>query len=317
MRLIPSPQHRILVVLGYPDVFAAADAVPGILTADGLIGLEGIDDVLVGHMLESHLNTEHLGLLPNGRGWLFAELGADDAATAAAHADALVASLPTRGPTPAIDHRRYDDPETAGRVWLIRESGLGATAIRGDGTHNAEGWEDAAVHPARLGEYLRAMTALLAGLRLQRRVVRPLRAGLRPHAQQLRLRDRAGAARLPRVPRASDGPRGVARRLDLGRARRRAGTGRAARRGSTAPRSSTCSVRSRRCSTRAGGSTPARSSTRIRSTPTCASGRRTGATPRAPAAPASPSRRTPARCSRRPSDASASAGAGAARTRAA
>ncbi len=48
-----------------------------------------------------------------------------------------------------------DDEATQRRLWLVRESGLGATAIRADGVHNLEGWEDAAVPPARLGEYLR------------------------------------------------------------------------------------------------------------------------------------------------------------------
>ena len=45
------------------------------------------------------------------------------------------------------------------RLWAVRESGLGATAIRLDGHHNYEGWEDGAVPPARLAEYLRGVSA--------------------------------------------------------------------------------------------------------------------------------------------------------------
>ena len=44
----------------------------------------------------------------------------------------------------------------------MRESGLGATAIRIDGHHNFEGWEDGAVPPDQLAEYLRGITALWA-----------------------------------------------------------------------------------------------------------------------------------------------------------
>src|SRR5439155_9394706 len=44
VRLVPSPRARSLLVLGYPDGYAAADHVPQILTF-GPIGLEGIDDV--------------------------------------------------------------------------------------------------------------------------------------------------------------------------------------------------------------------------------------------------------------------------------
>jgi FAD/FMN-containing dehydrogenase/Fe-S oxidoreductase len=156
LSLSVSPQHRRLVVLGYPTIFAAADAVPSLLRHP-LLALEGFDGTLVDQMRARPLNVEHLGLLPDGRGWLLAELGADEPDAADAMADTLVADLP-----PDVSWRRYDDAERQRRVWLVRESGLGATAITSDGTRNHEGWEDAAVAPAQLGTYLRAITALWA-----------------------------------------------------------------------------------------------------------------------------------------------------------
>lgn len=156
LRLIVSPQHRRLVVLGYPDIFAAADAVPSLLLHP-LLALEGFDGTLIDQMRARPLNVEHLELLPDGRGWLLAELGADDPSTADTLAEAFVADLPS-----GVTWRRYDDAERQGRAWLIRESGLGATALSADGSHNYEGWEDAAVAPANLGRYLRALTALWA-----------------------------------------------------------------------------------------------------------------------------------------------------------
>ncbi|MGZ4595287.1 MAG: FAD-binding and (Fe-S)-binding domain-containing protein [Actinomycetes bacterium] len=154
LRLVRSPSHRRLVVLGYPDILAAADAVPSLLPHP-LLGLEGFDVVLTDQMRARDVNVEHLPLLPEGNGWLLAEVGHDDPAVADAHATALVDALPE-----GVTWRRYDDAMSQRRVWLIRESGLGATAIRADGQHNLEGWEDAAVAPERLGDYLRAMTQL-------------------------------------------------------------------------------------------------------------------------------------------------------------
>jgi FAD/FMN-containing dehydrogenase/Fe-S oxidoreductase len=156
LRLSVSPRHRRLVVLGYPDIFAAADAVPSLLRSP-LLALEGLDDTLIDQMRARPLNVEHLPLLPEGRGWLIAELGADDPAEADRLADGFVAGLPG-----GVTSRRYEDAERQARVWLIRESGLGAAAIAADGTRHLEGWEDAAVAPEQLGAYLRALTALWA-----------------------------------------------------------------------------------------------------------------------------------------------------------
>jgi FAD/FMN-containing dehydrogenase/Fe-S oxidoreductase len=169
VRLSPSPAHRCLVILGYPTVFEAADAVPDLLRAlspnAGLLGLEGFDATLVRQMRARGLNTEQLRLLPGldealrtgEGGWLLAEVGADDEAAMDARAAAFISALP-----PTVVYRRLDDPAEQRGAWAVRESGLGATALREDGGHNAEGWEDAAVAPERLGEYLRGITALWA-----------------------------------------------------------------------------------------------------------------------------------------------------------
>ena len=166
IRLSERPVERRLVVLGFPDVFQAADAVPGLLELGrslagsrglehALLGLEGFDDTLTRQMRKANLNTEALDLLPAGRGWLLAELGAHDAPGADELAGAFVAGLST-----GIAWRRFDDAPGQRRVWSVRESGLGATARPPGEPANHEGWEDAAVAPERLGAYLRAITEL-------------------------------------------------------------------------------------------------------------------------------------------------------------
>jgi len=49
------------------------------------------------------------------------------------------------------------------RLWTIRETGASATALnlRGEGVDPVVGWEDAAVDPMRLGDYLREFQALI------------------------------------------------------------------------------------------------------------------------------------------------------------
>jgi FAD/FMN-containing dehydrogenase/Fe-S oxidoreductase len=156
LRLVHSPRHRSLVALGYPDIFAAAEAAPALLKHK-LLALEGFDRTLVDQMVAHGLNTAGLPLLPEGEGWLLAELGSDDPAEAAELAQQLVGDLPG-----GVSWQRYDDASDQRLLWAVRESGLGATAIRLDGRHNLEGWEDGAVPPERLAEYLRGITALWA-----------------------------------------------------------------------------------------------------------------------------------------------------------
>ena len=73
-----SPQHRRLVVLGFADPFIAADHVPAVLKYKP-IGLEGFDGLLVDYMLRKHLAVDDVLLLPEGRGFLLCEFGADSA----------------------------------------------------------------------------------------------------------------------------------------------------------------------------------------------------------------------------------------------
>ena len=166
LSLTPSPAHRRLLILAYPSVFEAADAVPSLLATPlphPLLGLEGFDVTLVRQMRSRSLNLAHLPLVPGvedalargSGGWLLAEVGGATDADAHDAAHALIASLPLE-----VEHRLLVDPAEQRGAWAIRESGLGATALREDGGHNVEGWEDGAVPPARLGEYLRGISTL-------------------------------------------------------------------------------------------------------------------------------------------------------------
>jgi FAD/FMN-containing dehydrogenase len=158
LRLVPSPPFRSLLVLGYPDICEAADAIPDVLDA-GPVGCEGLDEVLVGQMRLKGMNPGNAELLPDGDAWLLVEFGGDDQEQADAAARRLCGMLAAQPRPPSM--RLFFDPEDQEKLWDIRESGLGATAeVPGQATTHP-GWEDAAVPPERLADYLRDFRELL------------------------------------------------------------------------------------------------------------------------------------------------------------
>lgn len=158
VRLVPSPPHRVLVVLGYPSVYEAADHVTEALGA-GPVGLEGIDDVMVSDMKKKRLHPEGVEILPEGGGWLLVEFGGSSREEAHDKARSLVARIQRTNGAPSA--KVFDDPYEAEIVWKVRESGLGATArVPGEGD-TWEGWEDSSVPVERLGGYLRQLRSLL------------------------------------------------------------------------------------------------------------------------------------------------------------
>ena len=157
-RLVHSPPFRVLLALGYPDVYSAGDHVMEVM-AHHPIGLEGLDDVLARNMKKLKMHSKDLKLLPEGKGWLIAEFGGDSRQEAKEKALRLMKKLKGffhQGPTMKL----YDDPEEEKKVWEVREAGLGATARVPGEPVTWEGWEDSAVPPDKVGIYLRELRKL-------------------------------------------------------------------------------------------------------------------------------------------------------------
>ncbi|MGW3556747.1 FAD-binding and (Fe-S)-binding domain-containing protein [Streptomyces sp. NPDC000963] len=144
VRLVPLPAEPVLVVLGYADEGAAADAAPGLLPY-GPLTVEGMALDLV---------PDAVGL-PRGGAWLFAEVDGPDAARRLVRA------------ADALDSAVVRDPAGQRALWRIREDAAGTATRALDGGEAWPGWEDCAVPPARLGAYLRAFRALLADFGLR------------------------------------------------------------------------------------------------------------------------------------------------------
>ncbi|GCB51348.1 FAD-binding and (Fe-S)-binding domain-containing protein [Streptomyces sp. NL15-2K] len=162
VRLISPPPARALVVLGFQDAGAAADAVPALLGHQPL-ALEGLDHALTDIVTRPETRAA-IDTLPAARAWLFAELGgrADELLPRAT--ELAETARQARGCTGS---EVITDLARARRLWRIREDGAGLATRLTDGSEAWPGWEDAAVPPDQLGSYLRQFNHLLAQYDLQ------------------------------------------------------------------------------------------------------------------------------------------------------
>lgn len=151
--LVRDAPARLLVVLGYPTMPDAADAVPALLR-HAPVACEGLDRRIV-DIVRARRGDAAVPELPAGAAWLLVELAGDDAAQLAASAPRLIADAG------AVASAVITDLGAAQAIWRIREAGAGLSARTPAGVPAHAGWEDAAVPPERLGGYLRAFDGLL------------------------------------------------------------------------------------------------------------------------------------------------------------
>ncbi len=156
-RLVESPPARMLLVIGWPDIYLCADHVPEIMQHHP-IGLEGFDDIMVAASRRKGVNLDALALLPQGGGWLMVEFGAATPAEAEAQARRLMEVLDRSAAPPDM---RLFPQQQARRIWDVRESSLGVTAHVPGEPLRWEGFEDSAVSPEKLGAYLRDLRRLM------------------------------------------------------------------------------------------------------------------------------------------------------------
>jgi hypothetical protein len=117
----------VILMLGYPDVYEAADHVPDI-DPFGPTALEGIDYRLYQNIAKKGgPHKKYLSMLPEGKGWLLAEFGADKRQDAIDLARQVMSALEKNAGSPSM--KLFTDPEQMQHIWEVRESGLGATAF--------------------------------------------------------------------------------------------------------------------------------------------------------------------------------------------
>jgi FAD/FMN-containing dehydrogenase/Fe-S oxidoreductase len=150
------PAVVALVVMGFADIFTAADQVPWILEHRPE-ALEAFDNNIADFSRAKRLAGA--SLLPEGGAFLMAEIGGrttDEVLERAMRLSAQAQRILGCACVVLTDARE----RTA--VWALRASGLGASAFFAGRPRTWPGAEDTAVAPARLGEYLRRLVPLFA-----------------------------------------------------------------------------------------------------------------------------------------------------------
>lgn len=153
VRLVRISPARMLVVLGYPDMPSAADAVPAVL-AHSPLAVEGLDARLV-DVVRAAPGARPVPDLPRGAGWLMVEIGGETLDAARASSAALVRDAA------ALDSMVLPAGPTATALWQIRADGAGLAGRSPRQRAAWPGWEDAAVPPVNLGRYLREFETLM------------------------------------------------------------------------------------------------------------------------------------------------------------
>ena len=170
VELIHSPPAKCLLVLGYKDVYDSCDHVEEILRFNPT-GLEGMDHRLLEEMRLKDMHAQARALLPNGGSWLFAEFGGETPEEARQQAQSVMDHINAVGIKQNEDGSKdessmpamvlFETPAQQKLIWGARKSGLPATARSPDLGDTWPGWEDAAVPPEKVGDYMRAFRKLL------------------------------------------------------------------------------------------------------------------------------------------------------------
>ncbi|MFG2091546.1 MULTISPECIES: FAD-binding and (Fe-S)-binding domain-containing protein [unclassified Spirillospora] len=163
--LTPAMLQRTLVVVEYDELSDAAEHCEEIIEKFRPVGLEALDRQLIDDQQLQHKNVSDIRELPrrSGGAWLLVQFGADTEEESVGTAEAFVRWL-TREREYAPDRvklvRSTQEGGHSGELWAIREAGLGATAFP-PGQDHWPGWEDSAVPPSRIGDYVRALRRVM------------------------------------------------------------------------------------------------------------------------------------------------------------
>ncbi len=161
--LVESPPSAQLFILGYEDLIDAARDVETILRY-APAAVEGIDELIVDTM-RARRGSDSVADLPVGHAWLYVDLDGDDVDEISGRGRELLREVYEHGRV--LDAREVRDPVARKKLWRVREDGAGLSSRledpKGDGTVTSwPGWEDSAVAPEKLADYLVDFRDLLA-----------------------------------------------------------------------------------------------------------------------------------------------------------
>jgi FAD/FMN-containing dehydrogenase/Fe-S oxidoreductase len=158
MTLIHSPSHRVLVMVGFPDVFTAGDLAASFRDLRP-VGLECFHHKVIDNEHRKGKYMPGEDLFPTADTCVIVEFGADSPKETRQLAQRAIAKIR------AMDNshtwiRLIEDDKDQKLIWKVRENGVGASRI--PGVEDAwPSWEDAAVPVEQVGNYLRELYKLL------------------------------------------------------------------------------------------------------------------------------------------------------------
>jgi FAD/FMN-containing dehydrogenase/Fe-S oxidoreductase len=157
MMLVPQPPAALLVCLGYADVVDAARDLATILEFSPA-AVEGIDRSIV-DTVRLRRGDDAVRNLPDGNAFLYVDLDGEHADEVAVAAGRLLDRL--RLDRRLLDGRTVPDPAERAALWRVREDGAGLSYRPASGGESWPGWEDSAVAPENLADYLADFRRLL------------------------------------------------------------------------------------------------------------------------------------------------------------
>lgn len=158
IKLIHSPRERVLVVVGFPDVFTAGDHAATFRKL-GPIGLEAFHHKLITNEERKGNHRPGAKLLPKSDTYVLLEFGADERRAALAQAHAAMKEIRSQCKECNAVKLIEDEAEQK-QIWKVREDGVGASRIPGV-EDSWPSWEDAAVPVEQVGNYLRELYKLV------------------------------------------------------------------------------------------------------------------------------------------------------------
>ncbi|MDR6685419.1 FAD/FMN-containing dehydrogenase/Fe-S oxidoreductase [Arthrobacter sp. 1088] len=155
--LVPKPRTTALLCLGYANTIDSARDVMTILPTKPS-AIEGLDASIV-DIMRHRRGAASVDTLPQGKAFLMVEFPGDTTEQAASDCEQLLEKLKADGRV--VDQALVTEPQERAKLWRVREDGAGLSSRRIDGVQTWPGWEDSAVAPERLADYLAELLPLV------------------------------------------------------------------------------------------------------------------------------------------------------------
>ena len=196
VRLVHSPPHRAIVILGFADLATAADHVP-FCDLHKPIALEGMAASMFHYMELKGESERGRAMFPPGKGWLICEFGGDTKQEASDRAHGLIEAIKAQPDAPSVNF--FDDHREQERFWRFRDNALRRNVKDPQSSRLLPGLGRLRGRSQTLGRLYSQISGDARRVRLQRLDLRALRASVRSRQHQLRSLHRGRDREVPRV----------------------------------------------------------------------------------------------------------------------